>query len=226
MKKSLSIIVPFYNESKSIVKVIDEINQLDINNHLIVINDGSDDLNENVKNIIREKVDVYLENKKNFGKGYSLTKAFNYCKDGYIVIKDADLEYDTQDIKKLYNHALKNNLEVVYGSRFLKKKYMFNKNIFFYGNKFFTYIFNFLYKQNITDAHTCYKFFDSNLLKNLKIHSKRFEFCAEFNSKIAKKNIVINEIPISYIPRSKKEGKKIGVKDALVTLYIYLKYTL
>ena len=114
-----------------------------------------------------------------------MTKAFNYCKDGYIVIKDADLEYDTQDIKKLYNHASKNNLEVVYGSRFLKNICLIK--IFFYGNKFFTYIFNFLYKQNITDAHTCYKFFDSNLLKNLKIHSKRFEFCAEFNSKIAKK---------------------------------------
>lgn len=226
MKKNLSIIVPFYNESKFIVKVIDEINQLDIEKFLIVINDGSDDLSDILKKTIKDNVDIYLENKKNFGKGYSLTKAFEYCKDGYIVIKDADLEYNAKDIKNLYNHAINKNLDVIYGSRFLDKEYLFQKNIFFYGNKFFTFVFNFLYKQNITDAHTCYKFFSSNVIKNLNINSKRFEFCAEFNSKIAKKNIKINEIPISYTPRSKADGKKIGIKDAFLTFYIYLKNVL
>jgi|TARA_B100001059_G_C17753881_1_gene538779 glycosyltransferase involved in cell wall biosynthesis len=223
MKKNLSIIVPFYNEANSIIKVIDEINQLNLEKQIIAINDGSNDLNNNQKNIIKNKVDIYLENKINKGKGYSVINAISHCKEGFIIVKDADLEYDPLDIQRIYNFAVNKNKNIVYGSRFLKK-YSYKKTLFYFGNMFFTNLFNILYKQNITDAHTCYKLFYKSLLDNIDLTSKRFELCAEMNAKFAKKKFEICEIPINYNPRSKKEGKKIGLRDAIITLITYVKY--
>ena len=225
MKENLSIIVPFYNEAHSIIKVIDDINQLNINKRVIVINDGSSDLNSKLKKQIKQKADIYLENIENKGKGYSVIKGIKHCKNGYIIIKDADLEYNTDDIKLLFEYAFNKKIEILYGSRFVGK-YIYQKNIFFYGNMFFTKLFNLLYKQNITDAHTCYKLFHTSALENISLSSKRFELCAELNSKFSKKNKVIYELPIHYKPRSKKQGKKIGVSDAFFTLITYLKYYL
>ena len=225
MKENLSIIVPFYNESNSIIKVIDEINQLNINKNIIAVNDGSTDLNKEQIELIKQKVNIYLENKKNKGKGFSVIRAIGYSLPGYIIIKDADLEYLTSDIKKIYEFAITNKIKIVYGSRFYSS-YLKPKTIFYFGNLFFTKLFNKLYIQNITDAHTCYKLFHTDALLNIKLVSKRFELCAEMNAKFSKNNFKIYEMPIKYNPRSKLEGKKIGLRDALTTLMTYLKYYL
>ena len=163
------------------------------------------------------------------GKGAAIKSAQKYIRGDYIGIQDADLEYNPKDLIKIYKFIKKNKFDVVYGSRVLNKnKYQNTKNfthlIRIWGNVFLTIVSNFINKQNLTDAHTCYKVFNSRIFKKIKLKEKGFAFCPEVTTKLSKKNFQIREIPISYNGRTYGEGKKISSLDGLVALFSLIKY--
>ena len=222
MLKKLSIIIPVYNEEKTLKKIFKRIaNQTYVRKEIIVINDASTDNSLKILKNLEKKFNILiLNNSKNIGKGFSVSRGISKATGEYTIIQDADLEYHPKDYKKMLKLISKNN-KVVYGSRFINYKL---KNFRYIVNKFLTLVSNLLYKQNLTDAHTCYRMIDTKLLKKLKINEKRFAIEIEINAKIAAKKIKITETPISYIARNAKQGKKIGITDGIEAIYKLLKY--
>ena len=211
------VVVPCFNEIRTIKKIIQSLKKINLNLKIILIDDGSTDGTKKVISAsIKNKIYKYINLKKNHGKGYAINCSKKYIKNNaYVIIQDADLEYDPNDFYKLYNEFKKNkNSKVIYGSRFLNKKFTkiyfsFGKNVIrIIGNKLLTFFSNVLNNQNLTDAHTCYKTFDSNIFKRIKLQEKGFSFCPEINTKLSNMKIDIKELPIKYISRSKEMGKK------------------
>ena len=170
-----------------------------------------------------------ITHKKNFGKGAAIRSAQKYIKGKYIVIQDADLEYNPKDLLSLLKKIEKKKLKVVYGSRVLNKnKYQNAKNfthlVRIWGNVFLTKVSNFINNQDLTDAHTCYKVFLSSIFKKVKLEEDGFSFCPEITTKISKMNILINEYPISYNGRTYEQGQKITSIDGIDALYVLIKY--
>lgn len=225
--KKLSIIVPVYNEEKTIISVLEQLRGLEIEleKEIIVVDDGSKD---NSKKIIEDyikkhkKEKVILISKKNGGKGSAIRLGFKRAGGDIITIQDADLEYNPRDYIKLVKPILSNEYKVVYGSRFLKKHNPRYK-IYFWGNKFLSFLTKILYANRITDMETCYKVFDKRVIKNLDLKANKFDIEPEITAKILKQGIKIKEIPIDYKPRSIEEGKKINWKDGLQAIYTLIK---
>ena len=221
----LSILVPCYNEKNTIKQVLNELlnEPFDFDIEVIVIDNASTD---GSRDIIEQFTDdprvTLLNNPKNIGKTGSIRRGLEHVNGDYVLIKDADLEYATNEISNIVEHAVKNNYAVVYGSRTLGNQER-EKNTFYFGNNFLTNFFNFLYGEKITDLTTCYKLLRSDLYKDIKINSKSFGYCPEVSAKLSKKGISINEIPISYDPRSYLEGKKIKRSEGLYFFYLLLK---
>ena len=175
------------------------------------------------------RIDKLIFHKKNRGKGAAIKSGQKYVRGKYIGIQDADLEYDPRDLKKIVNEMSKKNIKVMYGSRVLKKNKFKNTQNFthivrIWGNVFLTKASNFLNRQKLTDAHTCYKVFDSRIFKKIKLKEKGFSFCPEITTKISMLNINIEEFPINYIGRTYEQGKKITAFDGLDALYVLVKY--
>jgi dolichol-phosphate mannosyltransferase len=228
--KSISIIIPIYNEEKTIEPVMKRLISLDLplEKEIIIIDDGSDKETINkIKRIEKEnpKENIrILLNEKNMGKGYSIRKGFKEAKGDLIVVQDADLEYDFNDIKKIVDEMKKNpSLKVIYGSRFLKSNNR-GKILFYLGNKFLSLFTSLLYSNKITDMETCYKCFRKEVIKNMSLESNGFDIEPEMTAKILKKGIKIKEIPINYYPRSFEDGKKIKISDGFHAIKILLKY--
>ncbi len=222
----LSVLIPCYNEEKTIKAIINKVKQVSLYNvekEIIVIDDGSSDKTKDILNKI-SNIKVIL-NDKNYGKGYSIKKGINNATGDLIIIQDADLEYDPNDYQKLIQPFENKNINVIYGSRRLKKN-NYSYISFYLGGIFLTILVNILFpfSKNISDEPTCYKLFRSSILKKIKLNSNGFEICPEITVKILKLGYNIYEVPISYFPRSKKEGKKIkwtdGVK-AVITIFRY-----
>ena len=165
---------------------------------------------------------------KNLGKGAAIKTAKNNLSGNIIIIQDADLEYDPDDYDKLLKPIIDGNFKVVYGSRVLnRERYKisgFNSKVRIFGNHFLTIISNFLNRQNLTDAHTCYKVFHKDLFDLITLEENDFAFCPEVTSKISNLGFKIHEVPIRYNGRSYKEGKKIKTTDALKALKTLIKY--
>ena len=163
---------------------------------------------------------------KNYGKSHALRTGIRESKGDIIIIQDADLEYDPEDYYKLIGPIKQGKFKVVYGTRFpkMKKKPSIFRNPFFLANMILTTMANILYNANITDEPTCYKVFDSRVLKSIDLKSERFEFCPEVTAKVRKKGFLIHEVPISYHPRSIEEGKKINWKDGIEAIWTLVKY--
>lgn len=225
----LSIIVPVYNEEKTIEKVLEILSNLRFSLHnlekeIIIVDDGSTDrtremlLKSNVQSP-RCKVIFHEENQ---GKGMAIRTGLKEATGEVVTIQDADLEYNPQELEKLLLPIIKNNVEVVYGSRFLQENPTLYHR-YYWGNKFLSFLISVLYGAKITDAYTCYKVFKKEALENIKLTSKRFEFEAEITCKLLKKGHKILEIPISYKPRSLESGKKISWKDGLLGICTILK---
>jgi len=225
----LTIIIPVYNEIKTIEKLLKKVLSINIKKQLVIVDDCSNDGTNKILIKYSKKIDKLIVHKKNKGKGSAIRSAQKYVKGKYVAIQDADLEYNPVDLLKIIKFLKKNKLNIAYGSRVLNKnKYENTQNfthlIRILGNVFLTKASNIINKQNLTDAHTCYKIFRSDIFKKIKLQENGFAFCPEITTKVAKKKYKIREIPISYRGRTYSQGKKINSFDGLIALYCLLKY--
>ena len=229
----VSIIIPVFNETRTILPILKKINNIrGIKKEIIIIDDGSTD---DTKLIIRKKCSkLYsklISYKKNRGKGYACRQGLKKARGNIIIIQDADLEYDPKDYPKLVKPIIKKKTKVVYGSRVLKGGKRIGSNSFdvfirLLANHFLTFLSNILNNQNLTDAHTCYKVFDKSLLKKIKLKEDGFNFCPEITAKFSKAREKIYEVPINYYGRTHAEGKKITFIDGFRAIYAILRYNL
>ena len=232
--KIVSIIIPAYNEEKTIGKLLTKIininlDEINFKKEIIVVNDGS---NDKTTQICKKYDEVKLLNQNNMGKGKAVQSGIKVSKGDYILIQDADLEYDPVFYKYLLEPFNKSKGNIaVYGSRYLTenktliKKPFAGQNIFaFFFNYFLATFFLILYGKLITDLLTGYKVYERNFFEKNTIYSSGFETDHEITVKLLRNKTKIIEIPIKYYPRSKKEGKKITFKDAIKALLIILKY--
>ena len=232
----ISIIVPAYNEEATISIVIDKLLNLtfinNIKKEIIIVNDCSIDHTENlIQDIIKrnEGVEIVcLKHEKNLGKGAAIHTGIKNATGDYLIIQDADLEYDPNEINKLLKPVIDGYADVVYGSRFIGGSP--HRILFFWhtiGNKFLTFLSNLFTNLNLTDMETCYKLFKASIIKNITLNEKRFGFEPEITTKIARiKNIRIYEVGISYYGRTYAEGKKINWKDGFRAIYCIIRYNL
>lgn len=213
---TLSIIVPVYNEEKTVSQILHKLIFLKIqgwNKQIIVVDDGSSD-NSYIFAKRYIKYITLLQHKNNKGKGAALITGLKYAKSEATIIQDADLEYNPKDIIKLLKYYTDTKSRVVYGSRnlIIRKKGYFH---YFWGGKVLSFCVSKLYGTNLTDINTCYKLINTALFKSIKISSSGFEFCEEITCKILKLGVKIKEVPISYNPRSFSDGKKLKMIDGI-----------
>ena len=226
----ITVIIPCYNENRTISKIIDKILSLkNINLQIIVIDDCSTDgTREILKNEISERVDKIIYHNINKGKGAAIKSSIKSIKGDIILIQDADLEYDPIDYYNLLKPFKNENIKVVYGSRVLGRS-IENKSTLIqkyriFGNYLLTKFSNLINNQKLTDAHTCYKVFDKDIFFKLNIKENDFAFCPEVTTKLSNINQKIFEVPISYYGREYEDGKKIRFSDAIKAVKVIIKY--
>lgn len=222
----LSIIMPVYNEKRTIREIVQKVMEVNLEKELIIVDDNSSDgTREILKNEYEGKDNIKIIYKeKNEGKTSAIVEGLKNISGDIIIIQDADLEYEPKDYSKLIEPIIEDKVDVVYGSRFLNKKYKFSA--WYFANKFLTHLANLFTGLKLTDMETCYKTFKSNIIKDIKIESNRFGFEPEITVKIAKRKYRIKEVPISYYPRNFVEGKKIGWKDGFSAIWTIIKYSM
>jgi len=217
----LSVVIPVYNEEKTIRQIVRRVQDVAIEKEVIIVNDGSDDGTSQVLNDMADDYDnlVLIHQARNRGKGAALREGFAHATGEIILIQDADLEYDPKDYAQLLPPLLDGRADIVYGSRFLGGPH---RVLFFWhyvGNKFLTLLSNMLNNLNLTDMEVGYKAFRRQILDQIRLKSNRFGFEPEFTAKIARLRPRIYEVPLSYSGRSYAEGKKITWKDGVVALF-------
>ena len=221
----LSIVIPVYNEEKTILEILKRVEVVelpDLEKEIIIIDDGSTDgTKEILKNLERQYKVLYHFN--NQGKGAALRTGLRQVSGDFVIIQDADLEYNPQEYPRLLESIIQNKADIVYGSRNLKDNPRFKKS-YYWGVLFISWLTNILYGSKLTDVYTCYKVFKTPILKNLDLKSNGFEFEEEVTVKALKKKYRILEIPISYCPRSFVEGKKINWRDGIKAILVMIKY--
>ena len=231
MAKDLSVIVPAYNESKTIGLIINNLAEhlTMFDYEILVVNDASSDNTADlVSEIAAQNGNVrLLQHTINQGKTPSLITGFKASQGNIVIVQDADLEYDPADIQRVISPILNHSADVVYGSRMLdptnRKKFLVESYI---ANKVITFVSNFFTRYKFSDVETCYKAFRREIIQNMVINSRRFGFEIEVTAKISKLDLRVREIPISFSSRSYDEGKKINAMDGIQALYYILKYNL
>lgn len=225
----LSIVIPVYNEVNTILEIVDIIQKISlagIEKEIIIIDDFSNDgTREKIKKYEGTNNIKVLYHDKNLGKGAALRTGFSVARGDYVIIQDADLEYDPRDYSLVLQPLLENKADVVYGSRFVGNEP--HRVVFFWhyvGNKLLTLFSNILTNLNLTDMETCYKAFKAGILKKIAFKEDRFGFEPEFTAKVAKLKLRIYEVGISYYGRTYVEGKKITWKDGVSAIRCILRY--
>ncbi|WP_300369693.1 glycosyltransferase family 2 protein [Brachyspira sp.] len=226
----LSVIIPCYNEENTIETIVNAVinSRCSIEKEIIIVDDFSKDHTRDKLKLIESKVSKILYHKKNMGKGAALRTGIKAATGDFVIIQDADLEYDPNEYDKLLEPLIKNEADVVFGSRFVGGES--HRVLYFWhqmGNTFLTLCSNMFTNLNLTDMETCYKVFKREIIQSIEIKENRFGFEPEITAKVAKiDNIRIYEVGISYYGRTYKEGKKIGWKDGFRALWCIFKYNL
>jgi glycosyltransferase involved in cell wall biosynthesis len=229
---SLSVIIPAYNEEQTIIPLLQKVVNVKLINNIqkeiIIVNDCSHDTTkELVQDYILSHADEnirLINQEQNRGKGAAIRKGLEIITGDYVIIQDADLETEPEDYNVLLDTFLKENLKVLYGSRFLNPQNRHSSHFFYLGGQMVTYVANLLFGQHLTDEATCYKFFEATFLKSIPLKCNGFEFCPEVTAKVAKRGIKIREVAINYYPRSMEEGKKLKWTDGINAIWTLLKY--
>ncbi len=223
---SISVVIPVYNEEKTVAETVNRVLATGIPSEVIVVDDGSQDGTRTIlKDLQRHypQVKIFFH-EKNMGKGAALRTAFRHTTGDIIIIQDADLEYDPRHYPTLLQPIYEGMADVVYGSRFLGAP---RRPILFWNmvaNKILTFITNLLYNTILSDMETGYKVFKREVVENMPLHARGFDFEPEFTAKVLKRHYRIFEVPIAFNPRDYSEGKKIKAKDGLIALWTLLKY--
>ncbi len=219
----LSVVIPVYNEKNTVEGVLRQVRAVDLEKEIIVVDDGSTDgTREILKKISDPEIKVVFQ-PRNFGKGAAIRRGLREATGEYVIIQDADLEYNPQDFKKMLEPVFEKGARVVYGNRFWKKvpgQTLKTK----LARIILTGMTNFLYGAGIHDEATCYKLFKTEVIRDLDLQAERFEFCPEVTAKVRRKGLKIYEVPISYNPRGDDAGKKIKFRDGLTAILTLLRY--
>lgn len=227
-EKVLSVVIPVYNEKDTIERVIEKVRSCGIKTEIIIVDDFSTDgTRELLRGELKNKVDKVLYHKKNCGKGVALRHGFSAATGDFVVVQDADLEYEPNDFVHLIQPFISGecDADAVYGSRYLRSN-RFRVDGFYHelGNKILTTLSNICSNLSLSDMETCYKMFRREVIQSIPLQEDRFGFEPEITARLARKRCRIYEVPISYHPRTFEEGKKIGVMDAFRALYCIIKY--
>ena len=219
----VSIVIPVFNERPTLNKILSIVESLPLNKELVIVDDGSTDGSRDILEALAPERARVILHESNMGKGAAIRTAIPATTGDVIVIQDADLEYDPQDLLKLLKPIHDGKADVVYGSRFTGER----RNMFFWhwiGNRFLTLVTNILYDSTLSDMETCYKMFKADVLKGLDLRSMRFEIEVEMTAKVLKSGNRIYEVPISYAGREFHEGKKITWRDGITALLNLIRY--
>lgn len=222
--KELSIIIPVYNEASTIKQIIDKVLSLPIDLEIIIVDDNSFDATKEILHAYQNYSEIkIIHQSKNHGKGQAVRDGLAYAKGKYTVIQDADLEYNPEDLEMMFRKAKTENLPVIYGSRFKnQKKPAGMRGLYILANHFFTWLTNLLYGSRLTDEGTCYKMFQTDVIKNINLKAKGFDFCPEITAKVLKAGYKIAEVPIRY--QARYVNKKVKFRDSFIIIWTLLKY--
>ena len=221
----LSVIIPIYNEEKTVRTIIERVQATGQAHELILVDDFSSDGTRNILSSMKNMPGVRIEfHDKNRGKGAAIRTGLSVAAGDVILIQDADLEYDPRDYPALLKPIQENIADVVYGSRFLGGPRRVTMYWHMLANKLLTLATNILYDTILSDMETGYKVFKRQVLDGITIHANRFDFEPEFTAKLLKKHVRIFEVPIAFNPRDYAEGKKIKLRDAFSAVWTLIKY--
>jgi glycosyltransferase involved in cell wall biosynthesis len=222
---TLSVIIPVYNEEKTIREIIRRVQATGLADEILVVDDGSTDGTREVLAEISQTGQVkVIYHDRNQGKGKAVRTGIENATEDLIIIQDADLEYDPREYPNLLHPIEEGIADVVYGSRFLgagRRPVLFWNMV---ANKILTLVTNILYNNILTDMETGYKLFRRQIVQNMTLHARGFEFEPEFTAKILKSKVRIYEVPITFNPRDYAEGKKIKMRDAFIAMWTLIKY--
>jgi glycosyltransferase involved in cell wall biosynthesis len=228
-EKCLSVVVPVYNEEETLYAIVGKLLRLTQLLEIIIVDDSSTDGTHEILKTLKAQHDNIktVRHERNRGKTEALKTGFRLTRGEVVIVQDADLEYDPEDIPQVIAPIVAGQADVVFGSRFLVRKA--TRVLYYYhylGNKFLTFVSNLATNINLTDVETCYKAFRGDIIRQMKIHSTGFGFEIEVTAKVAKLKCAIYETPISYYGRTYEEGKKITAWDGAAALYYVLRYNL
>lgn len=217
----LSILIPAYNEERTIAELLRRVRAVDLPKEIIVVDDGSTD---RTPDLLASAAGVtVVRHQRNRGKGAAVATALAHARGEICIVQDADLEYDPSDIPALYARYLKGDVEAVFGSRILMPGQRYSSIFFYWGGRLVSFVASALYGAWITDESTGYKLASTELLRSLDIRAEGFDFCPVLTARILRRRGTIAEVPIRYDPRGWADGKKITARDGLIAIWVLIR---